>query len=371
MSQAAVFLDRDGTLIEHYEYLTDPANVRLLPGVDAALKRLRDRGFKLIMVTNQSAVARGYLTERKLKEIHDRLGQKLSEREVSLDAIYYCPYHPEGVIDRYRKDSELRKPKPGMLQLAKKEYDIDLRRSWIVGDDDRDVLTGQAVGCRTILLESFGKWGVRTGDSEPDYQAPSLQEAANLIIRYAGTGEVVDKPEVAVPKATETVDTIPGEAVEDRTPEATVESARGPVTQATAIDAPVRKGKARPRRVAPPAGDEPESEDQSELESLQTVQTVKRADPDQDVREPQMSADIWAQMLRELKQLNRTGSYTDFSVAKLLAGLAQMIVLFFVVLGFRYALAGEPRPLDVQNSLLWALLFQVMTLTFVMMHRRR
>jgi len=156
MTNRAVFLDRDGTLIEHYDYLTEASQVQLLPNTVSALKLLRQHGFLLIVITNQSAVARGMLTEKTLTQIHDHLKSLLGREGAYLDKIYYCPYHPEAVVDQYRRDSDLRKPKPGMLYLAEKELDIDLDRSWIVGDDDRDIETGKAAGCRTIMLESRG-----------------------------------------------------------------------------------------------------------------------------------------------------------------------------------------------------------------------
>jgi len=186
MSNRAVFLDRDGTLVEHYDYLTDPSQVQLLGTTTAALRLLRDHGFLLVMVTNQSAVARGLVTEAKLLEIHDRLKALLSEEGAYLDQIYYCPYHPEGSVAKYRRESDLRKPSPGMLQLAARELDIDLAQSWVVGDDDRDVQAGQAARCRTILLEQRKRSEfVHRGDSEPDFLAVNLQEAANLIVRHA------------------------------------------------------------------------------------------------------------------------------------------------------------------------------------------
>ena len=98
MSNRAVFFDRDGTLIEHFDYLTDPEQVKLLPTVATALRRLKDHGFYLVMATNQSGVARGLLTEKTLLKIHDRLKQLLAEEGAFLDQIYYCPFHPEGAV---------------------------------------------------------------------------------------------------------------------------------------------------------------------------------------------------------------------------------------------------------------------------------
>ncbi len=184
MSQRAVFLDRDGTLIEHYDYLTDESQVKLMPRVAHALRLLRDHGFKLVVITNQSAVARGMITEKKLAVIHARLEALLTEQGAYLDAIYYCPFHPEGVVDKYRKESDMRKPAPGMLKLAAEALQLDLKQSWMVGDDDRDIKAGNAAGCRTILLQHRGSALVQRGSGGEDFKALNLQEAANLIIHH-------------------------------------------------------------------------------------------------------------------------------------------------------------------------------------------
>ena len=190
MSNQAVFLDRDGTLIEHYDYLTDASQVHLLPRTASALRLLKEHGYLLVLVTNQSAVARGMLTEETLFEIHDKLKEQLAEQGVYLDQIYYCPFHPEGVVEKYRRESEMRKPAPGMLKLAAKEMDIDLARSWAVGDDDRDIQAGEGAGCKTIQIDSHTTSSfVHRGQAKPDYRAVNLQEAANLILRFSDRRE--------------------------------------------------------------------------------------------------------------------------------------------------------------------------------------
>ena len=115
MPDKAIFLDRDDTLIEDPGYINDAAQVRLVRGVAAALVELKALDYRLVVVSNQSGVARGIVTEQVLGEIHDRLKQLLAEKGAYLDQIYYCPYHPEGAVAKYRKESDWRKPKPGML----------------------------------------------------------------------------------------------------------------------------------------------------------------------------------------------------------------------------------------------------------------
>lgn len=337
MSNPAVFLDRDGTLIEHFEYLTDPNDVQVIASVAPALKLLRDRGFYLVMVTNQSAIARGILTEKKLTEIHGRLKQSLSEQGVYLDKTYFCPFHPEGAVEKYRRDSELRKPRPGMLTLAAQELDIDLSASWMVGDDDRDILAGQAANCRTILLESYGSTGVRHGQSDPDYRAVNLQEAANLIVRHA----------------THLTRVSPAVYAETAQGEEQPQSAEEEITENTTSESDFEQDSFQPETedndVELPVSDEvsPRLDSSSDGDTHSTLRLI----------------------LREMQAANREKSFTEFSIAKLLAGVFQMIAVFCMVLAFYFGNAVEPDPQAVQNSLMWAVIFQLLTLTWFLMHR--
>jgi len=153
MQRPAVFLDRDGTLIEHVPYLTDPAAVCLLPGVAEALKQLRRAGFAVVVITNQSAIGRGMLTEDRLDQIHTEMRRQLAASGTTVDAIYYCPIAPAG-DDRAVVEHPDRKPGPGMLLRAASELKLDLAASWMVGDLISDVLAGLNAGCRSVLLES-------------------------------------------------------------------------------------------------------------------------------------------------------------------------------------------------------------------------
>lgn len=188
MLAKAVFLDRDDTLIEDPGYLADPAGVHLLPGAAHAVKALAAGGYKIVVVTNQSGIARGLLSEETLQAIHDELRRQLAEHGAALDAIYYCPFHPEGVVERYAVESDLRKPRPGMLLQAAREMDLDLKACWMVGDSYRDVEAGQRAGCRTILLRTPHGETPTPGESDqeaaqPDAIAHNLAEAARIILR--------------------------------------------------------------------------------------------------------------------------------------------------------------------------------------------
>jgi D,D-heptose 1,7-bisphosphate phosphatase len=152
-ARRAVFLDRDGTLIEHVHYLTDPGLVRLLPGVAEALKRLHRAGFARVLVTNQSAIGRGMLSEDRLDQIHAELDRQLAAQGATIDAIYYCPDAPVG-DDRMAVENPDRKPGPGMLLRAAADLKLDLSASWMVGDLISDVLAGLNAGCRSILVLS-------------------------------------------------------------------------------------------------------------------------------------------------------------------------------------------------------------------------
>ena len=153
LCRPAVFLDRDGTLIEHVHYLSDPALVRLLPGAAEALTRFRRAGFVCVLVTNQSAIGRGLFTAERLNQIHAEMNRQLAAYGATVDAIYYCPDVPAS-DDRTVVDNSDRKPGPGMLLRAAVELSLDLKSSWMVGDLVSDVLAGEHAGCRSVLLES-------------------------------------------------------------------------------------------------------------------------------------------------------------------------------------------------------------------------
>jgi D,D-heptose 1,7-bisphosphate phosphatase len=187
MSDKAVFLDRDNTIMDDPGYIGDPSLVRLLPGVEQAIKSLQAAGYKIVVVTNQSGIARGLLTEAMLERIHDELRRQLAIKEAYLDAIYYCPYHPEGTVEGYAIDSGLRKPRPGMLLKAAGEMDLELAGSWMVGDSPRDIEAGQRAGCRTIRVRTRQAVPKQQMDQEDegaqaDFTVRNLAEAAKIIL---------------------------------------------------------------------------------------------------------------------------------------------------------------------------------------------
>lgn len=153
--QPAVFLDRDNTLIDNDGDLGRPELVRLREGVPDALRSLRAAGFRLVVVTNQGGVARGAFTEADVDRVHQRIAE-LIDGEVGvvglIDRFYYCPFHPEGAVPEYKREHSWRKPQPGMIIQAARDLSISLDKSWVVGDQARDIQAGKKAGCRTILL---------------------------------------------------------------------------------------------------------------------------------------------------------------------------------------------------------------------------
>jgi D-glycero-D-manno-heptose 1,7-bisphosphate phosphatase len=152
----ALFVDRDGTLIREVNYLCAVEQIEILPGVAQALRLLRERGFKLVMVTNQSVIARGRLSEAGLREIHAALSAKLGADGAKLDAIYYCPHHPTEGIGEYRVSCDCRKPNTGMIDRAAEDLDVDPGRSFVVGDQMTDVELARKVGASAILIGRDG-----------------------------------------------------------------------------------------------------------------------------------------------------------------------------------------------------------------------
>lgn len=161
--QKAVFLDRDGTINKYVGFLRNIGDMELLPGAAEAIRRINKSGYLAIVVTNQPVIARGEVTVSELQEIHNKLETLLGREGAYLDAIYYCPHHPdngfEGEIPELKFDCDCRKPKPGLLLRAAKDYNIDLASSWMVGDRESDIKAGHAAGCKTALVENSGEFG--------------------------------------------------------------------------------------------------------------------------------------------------------------------------------------------------------------------
>jgi D-glycero-D-manno-heptose 1,7-bisphosphate phosphatase len=184
MMNRAVFLDKDGTLIEDVPYNVNPDLIKLTQGAIAGLRLLQAYGYKLIVVSNQSGVARGYFLESELVGVENHLLTLFSEQGVTLNGFYYCPHHPDGTVSEYAISCGCRKPEPGLILRAAWEHQIDLQKSWFVGDILNDVEAGNRTGCRTILIDNGNEteW-LLSPMRIPNYTVADLMTAAQVITR--------------------------------------------------------------------------------------------------------------------------------------------------------------------------------------------
>lgn len=180
----AFFLDRDGVIIIDKNYLSDPAHVEFFPDTVEALRLIRSHGYMIIGVSNQSGIARGYFTFDELKKIESHINQILHEHDVFIDAWYYCPHlSGEGLVPEYTKKCVCRKPEPGMILTAAKEYDVDLNMSAMIGDKISDVQAGKNAGCRTLGLVRTSKEMQDISRMENVVQADGLLETVKKILK--------------------------------------------------------------------------------------------------------------------------------------------------------------------------------------------
>lgn len=322
MAEKAVFLDCDGTLIEDPGYINRPEQVRLLDGVPEALVELKNLGYKLVVVSNQSGVARGMVTEKALDQIHDRLKQLLGEKGAVLDQIYYCPYHPEGIIEKYRKESDWRKPSPGMLLAAAEQMNIDLNLSWTIGNSRRDIEAGSRAGCKTILInQSPGHSFEEQNGTRPDHFAVNMKEAVNIIKQ-----DLRSQKQNPVP-------TIPTPLPQVEVPLSQIEAPGLPTTDS----------------------------DQQDVQ-VQTEPSVEPA--------PQTEV-LLQNILEQLKAMKRQDMFTEFSAIRLLAGILQIVVLFCLVLSIWFLMSPTAHHDGVLISLAFAIILQLMVLTFYLMPGRK
>ncbi len=186
MATQAVFLDKDGTIVEDFPYNADLQKIKLLDDVIPGLKKLALAGFGLVVVTNQSGVARGYFREIDVRQVGRHLEKIFKHNGVPLMDFYYCPHHPEALAPEYKAICSCPKPAEGMLLQAKFEHNIDLARSWFIGDILNDIESGRRAGCRTVLIDN----GQETQWQENPLRKPhamvaNFKEAVDVILRWA------------------------------------------------------------------------------------------------------------------------------------------------------------------------------------------
>lgn len=196
MSQRAVFFDRDNTLIVNDGYLGDPSRVELMPGAAETIAALRRLGYAIVTVSNQSGVARGLFTEEDVLAVDARMDAMLLEAhpDAVIDRHEFCPDHPQAVVEAYRSESDRRKPGPGMILDAARELNIDLSRSWVVGDAGRDIEAGKRAGCRTIhfIPENVSASEAASGDVAADHVVQRLDEVVAILRRDELASGAVD-----------------------------------------------------------------------------------------------------------------------------------------------------------------------------------
>jgi D-glycero-D-manno-heptose 1,7-bisphosphate phosphatase len=174
MKRKAVFFDRDDTLIIDKVYLNDPNLIEYMPNVFSSLKKLIDNNFELFIISNQSGIARGLVTEKNLKLIHDKMEEDFAKHDIKFTGIYFCPHLPES-------NHPDRKPNIGMILKGEKDHGIDLKQSWVVGDRLTDIEAGRRAGCRTILLKTSYSRHTDEGP-EPHFEASNLEKMAEIIL---------------------------------------------------------------------------------------------------------------------------------------------------------------------------------------------
>ena len=184
----AVFLDRDGVITKEPPYYAHRIDqLELIPKSAEAIRLLDESGFKVIVVSNQSGVARGYYQEKDIEIYNKAMKKKLEGENAYIDAIYYCPHHPEATIDKYKIDCDCRKPKPGMLRQAEGDLNLDLKYSFLVGDKMSDIEAGYRAGCKTILVLTGQGNGelkkISEIDIKPNYISKDLHSAIQIVNR--------------------------------------------------------------------------------------------------------------------------------------------------------------------------------------------
>jgi histidinol-phosphate phosphatase family protein len=183
MASRAVFVDKDGTLIKDDPYNVDTGRIEFYPETYRSLRLMASHGYNIIVVTNQPGVARGYFREVELKKVASTLRGIFSNRGIELSGFYYCPHDPDGTVEAYSIDCQCRKPNPGLILRAARDFNIDLSRSWMIGDILNDVEAGNRAGCRTIMVDRKNEteWKINEW-RKPDFIARDMFKAAGHVI---------------------------------------------------------------------------------------------------------------------------------------------------------------------------------------------
>ena len=320
MKRPAVFFDRDNTLIANDGYLGDPNGVVLIEGAADAIARARGLGFATVVISNQSGVGRGMFSEEAVHAVNAKLDEMLqAENEHAvIDRHEFCPFHPEATIEHYRQDSDLRKPKPGMILAAAEKLALDLSRSWFIGDAPRDIEAGKAAGCRTILFHdpklAASPAANLPADAEPEFIANTLGAAIAYIEQH------------------------PIDSMEDGPASSADEDT---VVSSTSDDIHTALAPALAHETAQPA---PQTSNNSTTRLEELAQ----------------------QILLELRRRHEVPQ-AEFSVSKLLAGITQVLVVAALFMAY----LNRDVAVDLLNTLIFALVLQTTTIALLIMTRQK
>jgi len=350
MKRPAIFFDRDNTLIRNDGYLGDPAGVVLVDGAADAVARLRSFGYAIVTFSNQSGVGRGMFTEDAVRAVNAKMDELLVQQNAGaiIDAHEFCPYHPDATVEAYRQDSDLRKPKPGMILKAAEEMGLNLSQSWVIGDAPRDIEAGRAAGCKTILFHDSklppSEAAREAAIGEPDYAVTSLRRAVEVVARQ--TPGAMPEPSAPAPAAKPQAadsETSPAPQVNDD--EAAVSRKIEPTSHQRASSSSVIRAAVEARRstATSPA-------------PTQTTGTVQNA-----------RLDIIAQQILDELRRHRHVAEGDFSVSKLLAGIMQVLAGAILFLSFLY----RSEPATMQPIMLLAIFLQVFTVALLIMGQQK
>jgi len=346
--RAAVFVDRDNTLIHNDGDLGDPDEVRLVQGAAAAVASLRGLGYYVIVVTNQGGVARGKYGEAEVEAVNQRINEIVkADSGARIDRFYYCPYHPEATVERYRREHPWRKPAPGMLLQARDDMNLDLTESWMIGDQMRDVQAGAAAGTRTILLTADAEestplrrgrmQAVDSSDEQmpmPTFTARNLVEAVRLIGQQ-GKREVTEHP-VEHDEPTSPVSDLPRKAAPISLAAETSDATAPEPTQSKPTR-PFRPWDAPPELEEAPA--EPSAAEPLAQEPVREPPRVEAEQPESDVSAP--GGTLLRQILHELR--TQRGAGDEFSHTRMLAVILQLIAAVCFIGAF-WVSGEEPGP---------------------------
>lgn len=362
-----VYFDRDNTLIACDDYLGDPARVKLIPGAAWAVARVRELGYAVVVVSNQSGVGRGMFTEDAVHAVNRRLDELLRSADPGavVDRHEFCPFHPDAVVEAYRQDSDLRKPRPGMILKARRELGLT-EGGWCVGDAPRDIAAGRAAGCRTILLTIRGLAQSPAAMEEivaPDFTASAWGEVMTIIEREMARGAgaavaaaqrpVSDKPpntEKAPSTLRPAASTLPARPLPaaHQPPKTPMAEPTVPTVAPASSSAPLAAPTPPPQPAPPP----------------RPAQSEPRAEP----RHLSNRTDqLLEAVLAELKRANKPAN--DFSISRLLAGVLQVLTIGLLVL--TYLSSSRDNINATFISLQYALVLQTMVASLALLGRNR